>query len=804
MFQNYFKTIYRHIFKNKVNFIFKLGGLALALFSFLVIALYISYQLSFDHFHKDYENIYRLNSIQIEDGKPVGYAIVPPALGAALKSEFAEVRSYAGISEWGSSLIRYNDKLLRIPGFVEADSTIFDVFTFKFLEGNEKALNDPRAIVIAKSSAAKIFGAENPMNKLISFPDRFNRILEVKAVIEDLPSNSSFAIDAIMNFGAMRDAGGEAHHPWEVGWGGNNLFLRMDGQADVSAFTKKIKPLLEKNLFKSADGREKGFSVYTQPLSDIYLGAPVRREFDKKGNSRYLYIYSSLAFFLLIIASINYLNLSIADFDSRSKEIGVRKILGARKKQIALQVTFETIIFCFLALLLSLTAVYLLFPQILKVLDSDLRLEMLASKDVMVLLIVTLFFLMIASTAYPAYRLALNNPMSDLKKGHGFGRGSSVSQILLLVQFSISVLCISATWIIGRQLNYIQIRDIGFDRQNIVELFMPDRYPVEKAPVLKNEITRIPGVESASFSYYHVTGVPYFKGSYQVEMGGAMKRMLVNEVFVDADFFKTLNLKLLSGRSFDQSNPADVQKAFIVNEAAVREFGWTDGIGKKMSIVDDENKQLNWDATVVGVVKDFNTRSLHETIEPLVMRLQYDSWPGYCLNIKINGDHKEVMKRIEVAYKRVLPEYLLDYAILEDRYNQQYQHEHKAYTTLQASTWIIVLISSLGILSLSVYMSMKRMKEFGIRKVVGASAKQISFLHVSSFLKIALLANIFSLPVAWWLMSEWLGDFAYRIEMDGYLFMVVGAVSFFLVIVSAGYSALKAGRMNPVDVIKIQ
>jgi putative ABC transport system permease protein len=807
MFQNYLKTTYRHIAKSKVNFAFKLGGLTVALFSFLVIALYVSYQLSFDQFHEDYQNVYRVNSTRIEDGKQIKYANVPPALGPALKAEFAEVKSFAGVSEWGYALMKFNDKLLRSSGFIEADSSIFDVFSFALIEGNKNALNDPHAIILSESLAKRIFGEEDPLNKLISFPDRFNRVLEVKAIIKDLPPNSSMSINAIMNFEALRDDAEQPRNRWDIGWAGYSLFLKMNHTADIENFPAKVKPLLERNLKNNDRSEGRQFTISLQPLDDIYLGDQLKWEFDNKGNVLYLYICSSLAFFLLLIASINYLNLSIADFNFRNKEIGVRKILGARKKQIAIQITLETTLYCLAALGLSVGMLYFLFPDILQLLDPNLQFAMLLDSKVVVLTSLTLVSLIIFSTAYPAYHLATNNPIDDLKRIQGLGGKISINKLLLLAQFSISVFCICATWIVGDQLKYIKTKDIGFNRHNVFMLFMPDRYPLEKAPVLKNEITKIPGVESASYSYYRMTAVPYFNDWYKVEIRGEMKRKLVNELFVDQDFFQTMNVAFVSGRNFDIRNKNEFRSGYIVNEAAVREFGWADPIGKKITRIVSGHEygyDTLWDATVIGVVRDFNTRSLHEKIEPLVMRLQYDSWPGYCLNVKVNGDFKRTFEAAKKAYSKVLPEYLVDFDILEDMYQRQYQNEDKAYVTLQAATWVILLISFLGIFSLSIYMSIKRMREFGIRKVLGANVRQIAVLHINHFLKIAVLANIIALPIAYWLMKTWLDGFAYRTALSGFVFLLVSGILFLLVIASAGYSAWKAGHMNPVDVIKME
>ena len=805
MFSNYLKATYRHLIKSKINFLFKLGGLTLALFSFLVIALYVSFQLSFDKYHLDYENIYRVNSNRDEDGKMELYAMVPPAIGPALKTEFPEVKSFTRLTESSRAFIKYNEKLMRLRGFVEADTSLFNVFTFEFIEGDRHALNRPGTIILTSSISKQIFGDEDPIGKLISFPDKQNKSLEVAAIIKDLPANTHLKISAIMPFNAFQGDNNQSLNSWEISWDGSiNLYVRLNLQENPDQFSDKINPLIAKNIAKREDGREKKFSVFLQPISEIYLGPNMNMEFFEKGNGLYVYIFSLLGIFLLVIASINYINLSIADFNSRSKEIGVRKILGAQKKQIAFQVTLEALFLCFVGLLISLTILYFLFPKVLVLLDPNLKLEMLLDTNVVVLITLTVLFLAAFSTAYPAFKLSMNSPMSDLNKGVGFGNSLSISKTLLLFQFIISIICISATLIVGSQVDYIQTKDLGYDRHNLISLIMPDDYPLEKAPVLKDEVSRLTGVVSTSYSHYHMTGVPYFKGEYEVEIDNAMKQMSVSEVFVDHDFFKTMGVKIILGRSFDINNPADSHKAFIVNETAVKEFGWTDPIGKKIKVKQAQGDIEKWDGIVVGVTQDFNTRPLREKVEPVVMRLPYDSWPGYCLNVKIDRTISETLPLLKTTYEKVIQGFPIDYRIVEDMYDSQYKEEDKALTALQAGTWMVALISSIGIFSLSVYMSIRRMKEFGIRKVLGATARQITLLHVGSFMKIALFANVIALPIGYWLTKEWLAGFAYRTNFTGMIFIAVTAISFLLVIISAGYSSLRAGKMNPVDVIKIQ
>jgi putative ABC transport system permease protein len=379
----------------------------------------------------------------------------------------------------------------------------------------------------------------------------------------------------------------------------------------------------------------------------------------------------------------------------------------------------------------------------------------------------------------------------------------SVNRVLLLAQFAISVFCVSATWVVGNQLNYIQTKDIGFNRENLLEIFMPDRYPLEKALVLKQEISRIAGVQSASFSYYHITGVPYFNARYKVESGNEMKQVMLNELFVDEDFISTMELTIVEGRNF--RNKSEFKSAFIINESAAIEFGWTNPIGKRIAVGHDKEDGGIWsEGNVVGVVKDFNTRSLHNKVEPLVMRMQYDEWPGYCLNVRYNGLERDVLAPIKEVYEKVLSGFLVEYERVNERYENQYVAENQAYATLRMATWVILLISCIGIFSMSLFISTKRKKEFGIRKVVGASIAQIAILHINYFLKVGLVANVVALPIAFYLLQQWLNGFAYKTEISSLHLVSFGVFLLVLVTLASGYSALKSGATNPVDVIKTE
>lgn len=802
MLKNYIKTTYRHMFRNKANVVFKLGSLTAALFSLLIIVLYVSYQWSFDKFHNDYENIYRVNSNRDENGKLVAYSMLPPAIGPALKQELPQVLAYARLSVANKILVQYQEKLFRFPGFVEADSSIFDVLTFTFVKGDKSALRQSGSVVLTESLARQIFGDEDPINKVIASPDHSNRLLNVTAIIKDLPSNSHLLINAIHNFGSLQRSD---LNSWQITWDGSvNLYVRLSPGTEPKDLDSRAIPLLRKNLAKSEDGSEKRFGIFLQSIADIYLDQPLKMEFGRKGNPIYVYIFSMLGIFLIAIASTNYVNLSIADFETRTREIGVRKILGARKSHIAIHVFLEAFTLSLLALTLAVSILYAVFPSVSSMLDSNLRFAMLANPRVIALMTCVVAILVIGSIAYPAYRLMFQNPVKELKSSAGHGSSMSVGRILLLAQYAISIICICTTLIVGKQLSYLKETDLGYERSHVVSLVMPDEYPGDRIDVLRNEMNRLAGVESVSYSYYLMPVSTYFKGWYQVEKNGKMEKILLNEMFVDHDYFETMGIKVIAGRGFDVRHASDSRNSFIINETAAKELGWENPLGKRIRFGYTEETDKQGDGTVIGVVKDFHTLSLHKKIEPVVLRLQYDSWPGNALNVKVRGSLAEMLPVITSTYERVMPGFLADARVVEDLYSRQYQDENKAFAFLQVGTVIIIAISFLGVFSLSLYMSVRRMKEFGIRKVLGATVQQIATLHVFYFLKIVLVANLMALPLAYWLMNQWLDDFAYRTEPGNFIFPGVMLASFFLVIVSGGYSAWRAGQMNPVDVIKME
>lgn len=798
MLNNYIKTTFRHLLKSKVNFVSKVAGLTLALFSSMVIAVYVFFQLSFDRYHEDYENIYRVNTERKENGIVEKYGVAPLALGDMLKEGFPEISAYSRMSVSNASHIRYEDKIVRC-GVFPADSTLFEVLSFRFIRGSEDALKKPKAIVITESIARKLFGDADPMHKLITLNNEKD-LFEITAVVEDMPANSHFNVDAFIQLqGDHHFSISNIISPVDFVDQSSVLFVKFEKSAKAELFTTKLDALLDQYVSKK-EREENGFSVFLQPLKKVYLDDTFKYDFSRKGSVVYLSIFIVLGVFLLLSALIGYINLSIADFRNRSRELGVRKVLGAGKLQIASQIALETIGFCLCSLVLSVTALYLFFPRIAELLEPALQLSMLLESKIIFFVILIFILLISCSAGFPIYWFTRSNTVNDLKRIIGLTHHSSFGKSLLTLQFIISTICICVTLIISRQLDYIHGKDLGFDRKNLVVLTMPEDFSVQEMKGLKQKLKSLSGVAGVSNSSFRIGG-GYWKDWYTIEVNGEMKSLELYEVFSDDELFNTLGMRLLDGRLFNASLPADSGAAFVINETAAREIGWEDPIGKRIFTHPEEEGK--WDGTVVGVVEDINIGSLYEKVRPLVMRLPWQNdYPEYFVYIRLEGKINQTLNDIENTFKEIRPGYPLEYHFVDEFYNNSYQKENKAYSTLQIGTSVILLISSLGIFSLAVYMTNRRMKEFGIRKVLGASSQQITFLHIGYFIKIFLIANIIGLPIAHWLMKGWLNSFAYRTELSGVIFIPVIIISLLLVIFSAGHSSWKAGRMNPVDVIK--
>lgn len=478
---NYLVTSLRHIRKSKVNFSFKLGGLTLALFSFLAITIYVSYQFSFDRFHHDYENTYRVTSQRKDNGIVENYAIVPLALNSVLQ-QLPEINRMARINFANNTSLRYNDQVYDCEALVAADSTIFDVLTFEFIKGNRRALRKPNSIALTRSLANVVFGTTDALQKTLSIN---KELYEVTAVIEDTKPNSHLYLQAIIPL--VSEIGFSAKsitEPVAFSDESATLYVRFNQPIDETIYSK-VESILDSYIPK-ADRITHGFAINFQPLANIHLGSHFRYryEFAQTGNAVYVYAFSVLGVLLLVVAGINYINLSVADFTTRARETGVRKVLGARKRQLLIQVTLETFLVVAIALLLAILLLYLLFPHLTQLLDSGLSFSLLLKPQVVLFTSLTLLAVILFATGLPARQFTRSTITQNLKS-IGAGYNSSISRVLLFAQFAISGICIVCTLVIGQQIGFIHNKSLGFDRKNLLVLSLPEEFTVKKMQAFK-------------------------------------------------------------------------------------------------------------------------------------------------------------------------------------------------------------------------------------------------------------------------------------------------------------------------------
>ena len=796
--KNYILTSYRHVMRDRVNSGFKIAGLTLALFSLLVVALYLSFQFSFDRYHDGSERIYRINTQRTENGNVEQYGIAPLAFAPMLADGFPELESFARFETSNGGHIRYKDKVV-FAGVFSVDSTWFDVFSHDFIKGSPAPLTRPGSIVLTETLAKKIFGEEDPLQKVLTLNNQ-EPLYEVTAVIKDIPNNSHLYAEAFVLLNRTQDF--SAQHiisPPEFVDNSAVTFVKFRQDANPDLFLARFDKVLDQYVPRRQRD-ELGFKVLLQPLESIYLAPSLKYEFTRKGSMIYLYLFSVLGFFLLVISCINYANLSLAGFMNRSREMGVRKVLGGRKSQIIIQVALDTLSYCIVAFAASFLLLYLAFPKITQYVEPHLNLSMLTTPLFIAIISSALLLLIVISTAIPAFRFATNRVSNDLKGVYAQSGKLKFNNSLLLVQFVISIICIGATLTVGKQIDFIHNKDLGIDRNNLLVLTMSEDFTTDKMLALKASLKTISGITHVSNSSFRMGG-GYWKDWYTVEVNGEQRSYELYEVFSDDELFETLGMKVLQGRVFDARHKADSGAAFVINETAALQLGLSDPVGTKIFTHPEEPGK--WEGTIVGVVNDINISTLHQKVQPLVMRLPWQNrYPEYFVYVRFEGQPGGVIRSIKEQYNALQPGYPLEVQFVDDFYNKRYEKENRAYATLQFGATVILLISSLGIFSLSIYLSTRKMKEFGIRKVLGATAEHITYMHISHFVRIAGVAFLIATPVAFLLMNEWLKSFAYRVTQDAQSLVVMASITFVLIVVSAGYAAIRAGTMNPIKVIK--
>ena len=808
MLKNYFRIAIRSLSKNRIFTLINVFGLSIGLTSCLLIASYVFEELNFDKFPVASKQIYRLGIHVTGNGTVEDYPHVDAGVGPGMVREIPEVRTYTRLASMlGDAYLKYGSKQFKENKLTYADSNFFQVFTIPFLQGDAKtALVQPGSLVITKEFAKKYFGDEDPMGKGIVY-GRGN--FKVTGIIDRIPDNSHFHFDAFISLSSIQ---GIAQTWSNIGF---YTYLVIDKNADLKKIQRKFPALVAKYVvpevqhdmgvsLAEAQKSVNTFRFYLQPLRDIHLFGNTKYEIEANGDMRYVYIFSALAIFILLLACVNFTNLSTARSAKRAKEIGIRKVMGSLKTQLVSQFLAESILMSFLALFLAFFISYLILPFFNQISGKHFQWHSILNSGTVLFMVALAFLVGICAGIYPAFFLSSFNPIKVLK-GPFFSmqsRGKNgLRSGLVVFQFFVSTALIIATIIVYEQLNYMQQKKLGYDKEEVV--YVQDTYLIGTRDVrraFRESLSQDPRVVNATIST-DVPGNSFTDGTQiypkEKEANENDFEIHTNIYHVDYDYIPTMGMKMSRGRNFSKDFLSD-SSATIINEAAVKELGWahTDPIGK--TIVTSGRHEFK----VVGVVEDFHYTTVKHRIDPLMMRLDRPG-PGLLIKVK-SANMKQFLADLERKWKSFSAEAPFSYYFLNDHFANVYRTEERTGKLFSMFAIISILIACLGLFGLAAYSTEQRTKEIGIRKVLGASVRQVLVLVTKEFLLLIGIAFLIAIPFCWWIMNVWLREFAYRIHIQWWIFGLAGALSLMIALVTISFRAIGAAVANPVKSLRTE
>lgn len=807
MFKNYFKIAFRNIIKHKGYSFINISGLALGMACTILILLWVKDELNFDKYHEKADQIYRVGS-QYRPTVDSRGAYTAPPMARAFLNDFPEVLQVVRLNLWQRNrLVNYKDKNFTEKGIILADASIFDVFTIPFIRGNPKtALTKPKTFVITQAIAKKYFGNEDPVGKVLTIDN--NEEYLVTGVVENCPHNSHFYFDFIASLVTSESSSSDR-------WMSHCYFtyiVLQEGyppsrlEAKFPDFIKRhYGPQFQKETGISIEeyfkDENKYYGYWLQPLSDIHLNADIHDNLKTKGDITYVYIFSIIALFILLIACINFMNLSTARAANRSKEIGLRKVLGSLKTQLVHQFLGESILLSFIALIIAVIIVEAVLPIFNSLSVRHLGLNLFSNFYILPGLLGATMLVGILAGIYPAFFLSAFRTVSVLKGKLSKSKKSSwLRSGLVIFQFSISIIILISTFVIYNQLKYLRDVKLGFDKEQVLVIHrayaLGKQREAFKQELLQNsDILTISNTNSLPGRHFDPNG-------HRLEGDPGYKEYTLHTMYGDYDFAKLLNLEMAGGRYFSKNIASDAS-AVVINETAVRELSLTDPIGKRFHKEFGGAKPGEF-VTIIGVLKDYHFFSLHHKILPMVIRNLNESMGSYT-SIRIDpGKTRESLNLIEDTWKKFTGGQPFEYSFLDEDFYNLYKKEQKTGQILLVFSILAIFIACLGLFGLISFTVEQRTREIGIRKVLGASVSGITALLSKETTKWVLFANIIAWPAAYFAMDKWLQNFAYRINIGIETFILSGSLALIIALLTVSYQSVKASAANPVDALKYE
>jgi putative ABC transport system permease protein len=798
MFQNYFKTAFRHLLKNKLYSAINIFGLTAGFAACLLIGVYIIHELSYDKFNVKANRIVRATMEYSDAGTVSAIATTGTKVGPHFKRTFPSVEEYTR-TYITNRIIKNGDKAFDEAGILYADLAFFKIFSFNIIKGDgATALDALDKIVVSQSMAKKYFGDENALDKTLTLGGKDFR---VSAVFEDVPQSSQLKFDFATQFLNLKNVQDETW--WTANW---ITYFLLHNEKDIPVLQQQIANYMKTPAVRKEAGVEGNdyLTFHLEPLTQVHLHSTLNG-FEPNGSLTYIYMFAAAALLILIIACANYTNLATALSASRTGEIGMRKVMGASQWQVFMQFIGESSIIAIIAALLAFVLSLFLVPYFNSITGKQFTKSVLLQPMPVIALLVCTILVSFFAGIYPALVLSGTRIMGVLKKGFTFTGGNNIlRKTLIVTQFSISVFLIIYTIIILQQMHYMQTKNLGYDKDHIIVLPVNNKM-LQDFQNIKEAFAKVPGVESVTASYETPEDIQWGDGITATDEQGEHKLSL-NAMPVDLDFIQTMKMQLASGRDFQQSDLAmmdtsndyaNFHQPYIINETLAKKIGWT----PEQSI--NKTIKKNAPGPVLGVVKDFNFTSLHNPVGPLVIFLNRDLTRDFMLRINSN-DIQRTVTALETVWKQRVTDTPFSYHFLDEDYNKLYLAEERSSLLFSVAASLAIVLACLGLFALAAFTTIQRTKEIGIRRILGANISSITLLIAKNFLQLVTIAILIAAPLAWWAAHQWLQDFAFRIPVQLSVFMITAIVTVLIALGTVGFHSVRAALMNPVNSLRTE
>ena len=796
MLKNLITIAWRNIRKDKTYSAINILGLTIGITCSMFLLMYILDELSFDRYHANAANIYRVVSNIKEPDNAFTWAVAQQPLAPELRDNYPEVKNAVRFDGFGGKpMLKNGDKSFYEDNIYLADSTVFDMFSYPFIAGDPNtALDQPFSIVLTEKLAIKYFGSTHAVGQTLV--NQNNETFKVTGVMKNVPLNSHFIFDALVSGNTRKE---------NPSWGnfGVYTYIQLPEGYDINKMYASLNKILKEKVDVIFTQYNITVKYELQPITDIHLHSKIQDEAEGGGDISYIYIFAAVAAFMLIIASINYMNLATARSASRAKEVGIRKVMGSMRPQLIAQFITESVVITVLALAASLILIYALLPVFNELSNKQLPFSYILQAPVLLSLIGIVLVIGVIGGSYPALYLSGFNPVSVLKGKLSAKGGNAVfRKVLVVAQFGISIFMLISTLIVFDQLQYLRSKDLGFTKERIIRMLLPTDDQANHVAAIEDRMRQTKGVAAAASSNSS-PGFGIGKLLIQVEDDeGKLSERGVDLYNIDYDFVKTLEMTIVLGRDFTRDVPSDTLNSVLVNEAMVRRMSWKDPLGKKFVYKGAGPNGTDIEKQVIGVVKDYHQNSLYDAIEPLMINL---GLKNNFIFIKTEpGDVRESLAAVEKTWKDLYPNYPFDYQFLDQDFNSQYKSDEKRSQIFTAFSGLTIFIACLGLLGLAAFTTEQRTKEIGVRKVIGASVGGLVLLVAREFFVLVGIGTLLAYPLAWYFTSTWLQSFAYKIELSNewLTFILSALLAAIITLLTVGYHVTRAASANPVKALR--